>query len=63
MLCPIIFNRNTIEITVHTSCYCGLKLTLCYLLSIQIDKYEMFLLDNKSVVFKITKCECLNILS
>ena len=30
MLCPIIFNGNTIEITVHTSCYLGLKLTLCY---------------------------------
>ena len=30
MLCPIIFNSNTIELTVHTSCYCGLRLTLCY---------------------------------
>ena len=29
MLCPIIFNSNTIELTVHTSCYC-LELTLCY---------------------------------
>ena len=23
-------NSNTIEITVHTSCYWGLRLTLCY---------------------------------
>ena len=27
--CPIIFNRNTIEITVHTSCYLGLIDLLC----------------------------------
>ena len=26
--CPIIFKSNTIELTVHTSCYC-LELTLC----------------------------------
>ena len=30
MLCPIIFNSNTIELPMHTSCYCGLRLTLCY---------------------------------
>ena len=30
MLCPIISNSNTIKLTVHTFCYCGLKLTLCY---------------------------------
>ena len=30
MSCPIIFNSNTIELTVQTSCYCGLRLTLCY---------------------------------
>ena len=29
MSCPIIFNSNTIELTVHTFCYC-LELTLCY---------------------------------
>ena len=29
MLCPIICNSNTIELTVHTSCYC-LRLTLYY---------------------------------
>ena len=28
LLCPIIINGNTIELTVHTSCYC-LELTLC----------------------------------
>ena len=28
MLCPI-FNSNRIELTVHTSCYCGLRLSLC----------------------------------
>ena len=28
MLCPIIFNSNTIELTVHNSCYFGLRLTL-----------------------------------
>ena len=33
MMCPIIFNGNTIELTVHTSCYLGLRLTLCYLFS------------------------------
>ena len=31
MSCPIIFNSNTIELIVRTSCYCGLRLTLCYL--------------------------------
>ena len=31
MLRPIIFNSNTIELTVHTSCYLGLGLTLCYM--------------------------------
>ena len=30
MLCPIIFNSNTIELTVDTSCYLGLRLTLWY---------------------------------
>ena len=29
MLCPIIFNCNTIELTLHTFCYLGLGLTLC----------------------------------
>ena len=29
MLYPIIFNSNTIELTMHTSCYLGLRLTLC----------------------------------
>ena len=28
MLCPIKDNSNTIELTVHTSCYWGLRLTL-----------------------------------
>ena len=31
MLCPIIFDSNTIELNMHTSCYLGLGLTLCYL--------------------------------
>ena len=30
MLCPNKNNRNTIELTVHTSCYWGHRLTLCY---------------------------------
>ena len=30
MLCPIIFNSNTIELKVHTSCYSGFRLSLCY---------------------------------
>ena len=29
MLCPIKVNSNTVELTVHTSFYWGLKLTLC----------------------------------
>ena len=29
MSCPILIKSNTIELTVHTSCYCGLRLTLC----------------------------------
>ena len=33
--CPIIFNSNTIELTVHTSFYC-LELTLCYQTSTKI---------------------------
>ena len=28
MLCPIIFNSNTIEFTMHTSCFCGLMFTV-----------------------------------
>ena len=31
MFCPIINNSNTIELTVHTSCYLSLRLTLCYM--------------------------------
>ena len=30
MSCTIIFNSNIIELTVHTSCYSGLQLTLWY---------------------------------
>ena len=30
MSCPLIFISNTIELTVHTSCNLGLRLTLCY---------------------------------
>ena len=30
MLCPIICNSDTIELTVHTTCYWGLRLTLCW---------------------------------
>ena len=30
LFCPIKNNSNTIELTVHTSCYWGLRLTLCY---------------------------------
>ena len=40
MLCPIRFNSNTIELTVHTACYCVLDL-LCVM--------RMF----KWVVFKL----------
>ena len=29
LLCPIIFNSNTIELTMHTSCYC-LELTVLF---------------------------------
>ena len=35
MSCPVIFNSNTIELTMHTSYYC-LELTLCYLLQITL---------------------------
>ena len=31
MSCPIILNSNTIELTVRTPCYCGLRLTVCNL--------------------------------
>ena len=30
VLCPLKSNSNTIELTVHTSCYWGLGLILCY---------------------------------
>ena len=33
MFCSIIFDCNTIELTVHTTCYC-LELTLCYCYSV-----------------------------
>ena len=29
--CPSKNNSNAIELTVHTSCYWGLRLTLCYI--------------------------------
>ena len=32
MSCPILNNNNPIELTVHTSYYWGLRLTLCYLI-------------------------------
>ena len=31
-MCPIKNNSNTIEHIVHTSCYLGLRLTLCLLM-------------------------------
>ena len=31
LLCPCRNNSNIIELTVHTSCYWGLRLTLCYI--------------------------------
>ena len=42
MSCPIIFNSNTIELTVHTSCYWGLRLTLCY--SVNFDRTQIIVL-------------------
>ena len=30
MTCPIKNESSTVELTVHTSCYWGLRLTLCY---------------------------------
>ena len=38
MLCPIKVNSNTIELTVHTSCYCVLDL-LC-VTSLSLKKME-----------------------
>ena len=34
MLCPIKVNSNTIELTVHTSCYCFLDLLCVKIVSI-----------------------------
>ena len=31
LLCPSKSNSKRIEFTVHTSCYWGLRLTLCYI--------------------------------
>ena len=47
LLCPSKNNNNTIELTVHTSCYWGLRLTLCYYLYIlkaiyQVDSLKCF---------------------
>ena len=36
-MCPIIFNSNTIELTVHTSCYC-LELTLFWYLYLKFRR-------------------------
>ena len=33
MSCPIQVNSNTIELTVHDSCYCALDLKLCVTLN------------------------------
>ena len=49
MSCPIIFNSNTIELTVHTSCYLGLRLTLCY--------RDWFSIKIRSVCFLVLKFE------
>ena len=48
MLCPFKVNSNTIELTVYTSCYWGLRLTLCY-------RY-------KKVCSKMTKSQLLRII-
>ena len=44
MSCPIIFNSNTIELTMHTSCYYGLRLTLCYCFrkNLSVEDLERF---------------------
>ena len=54
MSCPIKNNTNTIELTVHTSCYWGLRLTLCYLTNPDNLANDLlifnFLIINKSLV-------------
>ena len=37
LLCPSKNNSNTIELTVHTSCYWGRRLTLCYLFQVKFQ--------------------------
>ena len=69
MLCPVIIDRNTIELIVHTSCCLGLRLTLCYLYNLHCivflckephrnptNKHQIrpFYLKNKQF-FKFTK--------
>ena len=37
MLCPIIINGSTIELTMATSCYCISDLLCCYISNVQRD--------------------------
>ena len=46
MLCPIKVNSNTIELAVHTSCYCVLDLLFVYLHAVQL--YLLLLLNKLS---------------
>ena len=69
MLCPFKVNSNTIELTVNTSCYCGLVLLCVTLLykytSCKIEKIYFFILYFTSDLrAKINKCSsiCLAII-
>ena len=50
MLCPIEVNSNTIELTVHTSCYCILDLLcvygmeFCFLNSVFVPELKWYLM-------------------
>ena len=65
MLCPSKSNSNTTALTVHTSCYWGLRLTLCYLIHTPVPTrtqglaYIYFLQCDFSVT-KQSKISCFN---
>ena len=42
MLCPIKFKSNSIELTMHASCYLGLRLTLCYMQYTTCQVHNLF---------------------
>ena len=56
MSCPIIFNNNTIELIVQTSCYLGLGLNLCVTVKIiDVNKIKRAPFGDKKIIQFISR--------